>query len=86
MSYSYGLIAPMILSFKTVALIGKYKTPAIAEPLLRLADFLAGKGVSVVVDSLTAEHLGLHNYQVLSLDKMKGIVDLAVVMGGMAQC
>jgi len=82
LSYSYGLIAPMILSFKTVALIGKYKTPAIAEPLLRLADFLAGKGVSVVVDSLTAEHLGLHNYQVLSLDKMKGIVDLAVVMGG----
>ena len=41
-------------SFKTVALIGKYKTPAIAEPLLRLASFLANKGITVVVDNLTA--------------------------------
>ncbi len=72
----------MNLSFKTVALIGKYKTPAIAEPLLRLAAFLAEKGVVVVVDSLTAEHLGQHPYRVLSLDGMKGEVDLAVVMGG----
>lgn len=72
----------MNLSFKTVALIGKYKTPAIAEPLLRLAAFLAEKGVAVVVDSLTAEHLGQHAYRVLSLEQMKGEVDLAVVMGG----
>ncbi len=72
----------MNLSFKTVALIGKYKTPAIAEPLLRLAAFLAEKGVVVVVDSLTAEHLGQHPYRVLSLNEMSGTVDLAVVMGG----
>ncbi len=72
----------MNLSFKTVALIGKYKTPAIAEPLLRLAAFLAEKGVAVVVDSLTAEHLGQHPYRVLSLEQMQGEVDLAVVMGG----
>ena len=79
---SYGLIAPMKLSFKTVALIGKYKTPAIAEPLLRLAEFVASKGVVVAVDSLTAEHLGNHPYRVLSLAEMKGVVDLAIVMGG----
>lgn len=72
----------MNLSFKTVALIGKYKTPAIAEPLLRLASFLAGQGVVVVVDSLTAEHLGSHPYPVLSLNEMKGVVELAIVMGG----
>lgn len=72
----------MNLSFKTVALIGKYKTPAIAEPLLRLAAFLAEKGAAVVVDSLTAGHLGQHPYRVLSLTEMKGAVDLAVVMGG----
>ena len=72
----------MILTFKTVALIGKYKTPAIAEPLLHLAEFLAGKGVNVVVDSLTAEHLGQHQYRVMTLDEMNGKVDLAVVMGG----
>ena len=72
----------MNLSFKNVALIGKYKTPAIAEPLLRLAEFLAEKGVVVAVDSLTAEHLGRHPYRVLSLDEMNGQVDLAIVMGG----
>jgi len=69
-------------SFKTIALIGKYKTPAIAEPLLRLATFLADKGVTVVVDTLTAEHLKQHPYRVLALDKMGGVVDLAVVLGG----
>jgi NAD+ kinase len=72
----------MNLSFKNVALIGKYKTPAIAEPLLRLASFLSEKGVAVVVDSLTAEHLGQHPYRVLSLNEMSETVDLAVVMGG----
>ena len=72
----------MSLTFKTVALIGKYKTPAIAEPLLRLADFFAEKGVVVVVDRLTAEHLGDHPYRVLSLYEMNGVVDLAVVLGG----
>lgn len=72
----------MNFSFKTVALIGKYKTPAIAEPLLRLAGFLAEKGIVVMVDSLTAEHLGQHPYRVLSLAEMNGIVDLAIVMGG----
>lgn len=69
-------------SFKTVALIGKYKTPAIAEPLLRLASFLAAKGVAVVVDNLTAEHLKDHSYRVLALEKMGGVVDLAIVLGG----
>jgi NAD+ kinase len=69
-------------SFKTVALIGKYKTPGIADPLLRLAAFLAGKGVSVVVDNLTAEHLKQHPYPVIALEEMGGVVDLAIVLGG----
>lgn len=69
-------------SFKTIALIGKYKTPEIAEPLLTLAAFLADKGLTVVVDALTAEHLRQHPYQVIALEKMGGVVDLAVVLGG----
>jgi len=69
-------------SFKTVALIGKYKNPGIAEPLLRLAGFLTDMGVIVVVDNLTAEHLKVHPYRVLPLEKMGGVVDLAIVMGG----
>ena len=69
-------------SFKTIALIGKYKTPEIAEPLLRLATFLATKGVTVVVDNLTAEHLKQNPYRVLALEDMGGVVDLAIVLGG----
>jgi len=69
-------------SFKTVALIGKYKTPGIAEQLLLLASFLAEKGVTVVVDTLTAEHLKQHSYRVVALEEMGGIVDLAIVLGG----
>lgn len=69
-------------SFKTIALIGKYKTPTIAEPLLRLASFLTAKGVTVVVDKLTAEHLKQHSYRVLTLEEMGGVVELAVVLGG----
>ena len=69
-------------SFKTIALIGKYKTPVIAEPLLRLASFLKGQGCNVVVDALTAEHLGEHGYPVMALEVMSGAVDLAIVLGG----
>ena len=69
-------------SFKTIALIGKYKTPEIAGHLLRLAAFLAEKGLTVVVDKLTAEHLRQNPYRVLTLEEMKDIVDLAIVLGG----
>ncbi|MBL0039273.1 MAG: NAD kinase [Nitrosomonadales bacterium] len=72
----------MKFPFKTVALIGKYKTPEITEPLLRLAAFLSGQNVFVVVDSLTAEHLKQHDYSVMALDAMGERVDLAIVLGG----
>jgi NAD+ kinase len=68
--------------FKTIALIGKYKTPEIAGSLLRLAEFLTGLGATVVVDSLTAGHIEDNPYRALALEEMKGQVDLAVVMGG----
>ena len=69
-------------TFKTIALIGKYKSLEIAEPLLKLADFLAGTGLSVVVDNLTGSHLKHHAYPEIALCEMGGKVDLAIVMGG----
>jgi len=72
----------MKFPFRNVALIGKYKAPEIAEPLLRLAEFLSNKGVNVVVDSLTAEHLKQHSYTEMSLSDIGCSVDLAIVMGG----
>ncbi len=72
----------MKFPFKTVALIGKYKTPEITEPLLRLAAFLSGKGVAVVVNSRTAENFSQHPYQEVALEQMGDKVDLAIVLGG----
>ena len=72
----------MNFPFKTVALIGKYKAPEITGPLLSLAAFLSGKGVAVVVDSMTAEHIEQHDYLEMPLNAMEGKVDLAIVLGG----
>jgi NAD+ kinase len=82
LSAQCGLITPMKFPFKNVALIGKHKSPDVAAPLLRMADFLAAKGLSVAVDSLTAENLGDHPYPVMALAEMPGMADLAIVMGG----
>jgi NAD+ kinase len=68
--------------FQTIALIGKYKSLEIAEPLLKLADFLVSMGLTVVVDNLTAEHITRHPYSELALEDMVGKVDLAIVLGG----
>jgi NAD+ kinase len=69
-------------SFKTVGLIGKYNSPEIAEPLLKLGDFLVRRGVSVVVDRLTASHIGDNKYPVLALEEIGRQADLAIVLGG----
>lgn len=88
----------MNFPFHTIALIGKHRTPEIARPLLRLAGFLSEKGIDVVVDALTAEHINqstyvqfnhfgdmqgeLPSYRVMELADMDGAVDLAIVLGG----
>ena len=72
----------MKFPFQNVALIGKYKAPEIAGPLLRLAEFLSAKGLTVVVDSLTAEHLKDNPYPSMTLAEIGGAVDLAIVLGG----
>jgi NAD+ kinase len=72
----------MKFPFQNVALIGKHKAPEMAGPLLRLAAFLSSKGLKVVVDSLTAEHLADNPHPVMSLDEMAGTVDLVIVIGG----
>lgn len=72
----------MKFPFKNVALIGKHKSPEVARPLLSLADFLSDRGLRVMVDSLTAEHLKDHPYPAMSLDDMAAVADLAIVIGG----
>src|SRR3972149_3071708 len=69
-------------SFKTVGLIGKYKSPEIAGPLLKLADFRTHRGGKVLIDRLTASHIGDNKYPVLVLEEIGRQADLAVVLGG----
>lgn len=73
----------MKFPFKTVALTGKYTAPEITEPLLRLAAFLSGKGINVVINEFTAKHIAQqHPYKVMHLGEMEGLVDLSIVLGG----
>lgn len=72
----------MKFSCKNVALIGKHKSPEVAAPLLRLAEFLTARGLHVVVDSLTAEHLRNNPYPAMNLAEMAALADLAIVIGG----
>jgi NAD+ kinase len=69
-------------SFKTVALIGKYKSPEVAEPLVALGRFLERRKVKVLTDPLTARQLGRVRYPVRRLETLGKEADLAVVIGG----
>lgn len=69
-------------AFKRVALIGKYKSPEIAEPLLELAQFLVQRGVTVVLDPLTASHIGHNTHTVATLEEIGASAELAIVIGG----
>ena len=72
----------MSASFKKVAIIGKYKSPDIALPLLDMAHFLEERSISVVLDRLTASHIGNRGFPVMELDELGAEVELAIVIGG----
>ena len=72
----------MKFPFKNVALIGKHKSLDVAEPLLRMANFLSGRGLNVLLDRLSAEYLDACPYPAMTLADMAGKVDLAIVIGG----
>jgi NAD+ kinase len=72
----------MTAEFKTIALIGKYKSPETGEPLLRLAAYLESRGLRVVLDSLTAAHVARNDLEVMTLERAGELADLAIVIGG----
>jgi NAD+ kinase len=72
----------MTRAFRTIGLIGKYNSPDVSEPLLRLGAFLEGRGMRVLLDRLTAGHVGQTHYAILPLDEVGRQADLAVVIGG----
>jgi len=68
--------------FDTLALIGKYRSTAIARPLQALAGHLRSRGVEVLIDRLTAANIGLDPDHALSLEEIGPRAGLAVVIGG----
>src|SRR4029077_14161745 len=64
-----SIIRGMANAFTTIALIGKYKSPEIAEPLLELSRFLQNRGVRVLLDPLTAAHVARSYLEVLPLEE-----------------
>ncbi len=69
-------------TFKTIALIGKYKSPETAGPLGALAAFLRARGLRVLIDPLSAQHMDGHELEVRSLEEIGALADLAIVVGG----
>ncbi len=69
-------------AFRSIALIGKYKSPDIAESLITLADFLHGRGVAVLVEEGTAALVGAVAYPVASYQAIGERADLAIILGG----
>lgn len=70
------------LAFRRVALVGRPGHPAITEPLARLTTFLARRGHSVVVDAATAELLPGSACEAAERERLGGLADVAIVVGG----
>ncbi|MEP7205928.1 MAG: NAD kinase [Casimicrobiaceae bacterium] len=65
-----------------VALIGRYATPGVAEPLGRLARFLLERGHAVVLEAETARFTPLPGYPTAQPAEFAERADVAVVVGG----
>jgi NAD+ kinase len=68
--------------FPTIALVGRYASPGITEPLERLAGFLAARGHRVLLDPETAQHTPLPGYQAAPIGDLGREAGLAIVIGG----
>jgi NAD+ kinase len=69
-------------AFKTIALIGHFKSRDIAEPLRFLGRFLLDRGCTVLVERATATESGVDAFPVTDFEGIGETADLAVVLGG----
>jgi NAD+ kinase len=68
--------------FKTIGLIGRPDTPTLANHIQQLTQYLAPRGVNVLLEKSTATQTGIGVATSLELKQLCGQVDLVVVMGG----
>ena len=69
-------------AFRRIALIGKYRSPEIAESLLALAAQLSTLGREIMIEEATAAAVGSNGYAVADYDAIGARADLAIVLGG----
>lgn len=69
-------------TFRTIALIGKYQSPTVADALRDLVAFLLTKQRDVLIEENTAASVGCHGCQVASFEQIGELADLAIVVGG----
>ncbi|WP_297362207.1 NAD kinase [Thauera sp.] len=73
----------MSTHFRTLALIGKYQSPDVAESVLSIARFLRDRGLAVLIEQGTASSIGgAQDFPVASYEHIGASADLAVVIGG----
>ena len=66
-----------------VGIVAKRGLTAAAPHLVRLTEWLTGRGLPAVVDHDTAALIGsAESVRVVSRDDLPGLVDLVVVLGG----
>ena len=68
--------------FRRAALVGRHVSPGLAEPLSRLAAFLATRGLDVVFEADTARSTGLSVFPAVAAEALASAADVAIVVGG----
>jgi NAD+ kinase len=72
----------MPLRFKSAALVGKFHSAGIAEPLNGLAQFLHDRGVEVAVEAETARNVGMSGRRVVAAQDIGKHAEVVVAVGG----
>ena len=79
----------MTSTFRHIALIGKYHSPAAGAPsasaseaLQRIATYVRSLGHEVILDTQSAIYAGLSGYQSMDVDGLGKYCDLGLVVGG----
>ena len=68
--------------FRTIALIGKHHGSRIKDTIHSLNDFLLGRGLNVLLETNTANHLEGHGLQTAGMREIGQTCDLAIAVGG----
>ncbi len=80
--FNAAMSQPPKNAFKAAALIGKFNSVGIAEPLNGLAQFLAERGLEVCIEAETARNTGITGYRTVAADEICSCAEVAIAVGG----